>query len=399
MHFSTALLATLLPAVLAAPAPAGPIDRRAPILEARAGEVIPGKYIIKLKEGYSDDTLEKVLSRVGIKGKTDHIYKMRRFKGFAGKLDDKVLDAVRSLPEVEYVEQEAVYTINAYVSQTNAPWGIARISQKTSGKTTYVYDNSAGAGTCAYVIDTGIYTSHSDFGGRATFAANYVDNSNTDGNGHGTHVAGTIGGTTYGVAKKTKLYAVKVLNASGSGSTSGVVAGINFVASDHVNRNCPNGTVANMSLGGSYSASINNAANALVDAGVFLAVAAGNDNANAANYSPASAAKACTVAATDSSDRKASYSNYGSVVDVLAPGSNILSTWIGSTTAKNTISGTSMASPHVAGLGAYIMGLKGKMGGEALCTYIKNTALSGVISGFPSSTTNKFAFNGNPNAS
>jgi subtilisin family serine protease len=171
------------------------------------------------------------------------------------------------------------------------------------------------------------------FGGRATFAANFVDSSNTDGNGHGTHVAGTIGSNTYGVAKKTRLYAVKVLNASGSGTTSGVVAGINFVATDAPNRSCPNGTVANMSLGGGYSASINNAAAALVDAGVFLAVAAGNDNANAANYSPASEASVCTVGATDSSDRKSSFSNYGSVVDVFAPGTSILSTWIGSTSA------------------------------------------------------------------
>jgi subtilisin family serine protease len=171
-----------------------------------------------------------------------------------------------------------------------------------------------------------------DFGGRATFAANFVDSSNTDGNGHGTHVAGTIGSNTYGVAKKTKLYAVKVLGSDGSGSTSGVVAGINFVATDAPKRSCPKGVVANMSLGGGYSASINRAAAALVDAGIFLAVAAGNDNANSANYSPASEASVCTVGATDSSDRKASYSNYGSVVDIQAPGTNILSTWIGGRT-------------------------------------------------------------------
>lgn len=173
-----------------------------------------------------------------------------------------------------------------------------------------------------------------DFGGRATFAANFVDSSNTDGNGHGTHVAGTIGSTTYGVAKKTKLYAVKVLGSDGSGSTSGVVAGINFVATDAPKRSCPKGVVANMSLGGGYSASINQAAAALVDAGIFLAVAAGNDNANSANYSPASEASVCTVGATDSSDRKASYSNYGSVVDIQAPGTNILSTWIGGRTVS-----------------------------------------------------------------
>jgi subtilisin family serine protease len=162
---------------------------------------------------------------------------------------------------------------------------------------------------------------------------NAVDSSNTDGNGHGTHVAGTIGSAAYGVAKKTQLYGVKVLDSGGSGTTSGVIAGMNFVTTDVQTRSCPNGTVANMSLGGGASASINAAAKAMVSAGVFLAVAAGNSNANAANYSPASEPTVCTVGATESNDARASYSNYGSLVDIFAPGSSILSTWIGSTTA------------------------------------------------------------------
>jgi subtilisin family serine protease len=393
MHFSVALLA-LLPTALAAPT-AEPIQKRAPIIAARAGQVVPNKYLIKLRDGVSDDALEAAIGKLG-ESKADHIYRGKKFKGFAGKLEADLLDAIRLLPEVEYVEEDAIFTINAYVSQSGAPWGLARISQKEAGSTTYVYDSSAGEGTCSYVIDTGIYTGHSDFGGRATFAANFVDSSNTDGNGHGTHVAGTIGSNTYGVAKKTKLYGVKVLGADGSGSTSGVVAGINFVATDSAKRSCPKGVVANMSLGGGYSASINRAAAALVDAGVFLAVAAGNDNANAADYSPASEASVCTVGATDSSDRKASYSNYGSVVDILAPGSNILSTWIGGRT--NSISGTSMASPHIAGLGAYLLALEGSKSPAELCNYIKTTAISGAISGLPSGTTNRLAFNGNPSA-
>ncbi|KAK4121186.1 serine protease [Parathielavia appendiculata] len=394
MLFSTALLALLPAAALAAPT-TEPITKRAPIIAARAGQVVPGKYVIKLKEDASDDALEAAISK--LRNKPDFVYKKhRKFKGFAGKVESDALDAIRSLPEVEYVEEEAIFTINTYVSQTGAPWGLGRISHKAKGSTTYVYDDSAGAGTCSYVIDTGIYTAHSEFGGRATFAANFVDSSNTDGNGHGTHVAGTIGSNKYGVAKKTRLYAVKVLGADGSGSTSGVVAGINFVADDAPKRNCPNGTVANMSLGGGYSAAINNAAAALVDAGVFLAVAAGNDNRNAANYSPASEASVCTVGATDSSDRKSSFSNYGSAVDVHAPGSSILSTWIGSSSATNTISGTSMASPHIAGLAAYLLALRGKTSPEDLCTYIKNTGVSGAITGLPSGTINRLAFNGNP---
>ncbi|KAK4247870.1 serine protease [Corynascus novoguineensis] len=394
MHFSTALLA-LLPAAFAAPA-ANTLDKRAPIISARPGtQVVPGKYIIKFRDGVAGDILEAALGL--LKSDADFVYR-GKFRGFAAKLEDDILEALRLLPDVEYVEEEAIFTINSYVSQSSAPWGLARLSQKSAGSTTYTYDDSAGEGTCAYVIDTGIYTSHSDFEGRATFAANYVDRDNTDGNGHGTHVAGTIGGKTYGVAKKTKLYAVKVLGADGSGSTSGVVAGMNFVADDAPNRDCPNGVVANMSLGGSYSASINQAAAALVDAGIFLAVAAGNENVDARNSSPASESSVCTVGATDKSDRKASYSNYGSVVDIQAPGTDIKSTWIGSRSATNTISGTSMASPHIAGLAAYLLALEGQKSPSALCSYIKQTANSGAISGVPSGTTSALAFNGNPSA-
>jgi subtilisin family serine protease len=395
MLVSAALLA-LLPAVLAAPA-AEPLDKRAPVLAARAGQAVPGKYIIKLKDGADNKVLDRAVGKLGNR-KPDHVYRGGKFKGFAGKVDASTLEELRHLPEVEYVEEEAIFTINTYVSQSSAPWGLGRLSSKTKGSTTYTYDDSAGAGTCSYVIDTGIHTAHSDFGGRATFAANFADSSNTDGNGHGTHVAGTIGSETYGVAKKTRLFAVKVLGSDGSGTTSGVLAGINFVATDAPKRDCVNGTVANMSLGGGHSASINNAAAALVDAGVFLAVAAGNDNANAANYSPASEPSACTVGATDRNDAKSSFSNHGPVVDVFAPGTSILSTWIGSTSATNTISGTSMASPHIAGLGAYLLGLLGPRDPEALCAYIKDTAVTGAITGLPRSTSNRLGFNGNPSA-
>ncbi|KAK5659830.1 hypothetical protein OQA88_13293 [Cercophora sp. LCS_1] len=393
----SATILALLPLALAAPAP-GPIDRRAPIIQPRGADIIPGKYIVKLKDGASDAALSNAIGKIK-KGKPQYVYKgAGKFKGFAGAIQDADLSEIQALPDVEYIEQESVYTVNAYVSQTGAPWGLARLSSKTTGSTTYTRDSTDGAGTCSYVVDTGIYTAHSDFGGRAIWAGNFVDSSNSDGNGHGTHVAGTIGGTKHGVAKKTTLYAVKVLNASGSGSTSGVVAGINFVATDSKNRSCPNGTVANMSLGGSFSSSINSAAAALVSQGVFLAVAAGNDNANAANYSPASEATACTVGATASNDAKSSFSNYGAVVDIFAPGTSILSTWIGSTSSTNTISGTSMASPHIAGLGAYLLGLEGPRTPAALCARIQALSTTGKITGLPSGTSNRLAFNGNPSA-
>ncbi|KAH8666432.1 proteinase T-like protein [Xylariales sp. PMI_506] len=327
----------------------------------------------------------------------DHVWHNDNYKGFAASLDDAAVEAIRNHPDVEFVEQDAVVSINTYVSQSSPAWGIARISHKSLSTSTYVYDDSAGEGVCAYIIDTGILTTHNQFGGRATFLKNYAaDGVNTDGNGHGTHVAGTVGGTTYGVAKKVSLYAVKVLNSQGSGTNAGVISGMNYVATDSQTRSCPKGAVANMSLGGSRSTAVNSAAAAMVQAGVFLAVAAGNDGQNAALSSPASEPSVCTVGATEKTDKLASYSNFGAVVDILAPGTNILSSWIGSNTATNTISGTSMATPHITGLGAYLLALSGAKTPAALCAYIQSLATKNAVSGVPSGTYNYLAFNGNP---
>ncbi|RYO92139.1 hypothetical protein DL762_001797 [Monosporascus cannonballus] len=391
----TAAFLSLLPLAFAAPAKRA---EPAPLLKPRGADLIEGKFIVKMKDQITASVLDETVS--ALQEDAEHVWNIPGFKGFAGPLDDAAVEKLQHHPDVEFIEQDAVITINtdiqerAIVSQNGAPWGLGSISHRGSASTTYVYDNSAGSGTCSYVVDTGIYTGHSQFGGRATFLANYVDNSNTDGHGHGTHVAGTIGATTYGVAKSTSLYAVKVLNARGQGTTSGVIAGMNFVASDARTRSCPNGAVANMSLGGGFSSSINSAAAAITNAGVFLAVAAGNDNANAGNYSPASAASACTVGSTTSGNARSSFSNYGSVVDIFAPGSAVLSTWIGSSSATNTISGTSMASPHIAGLGAYLLTLEGSRSPAALCSRIQSLATSGVLRGIPSGTVNLLAYNG-----
>jgi subtilisin family serine protease len=212
-------------------------------------------------------------------------------------------------------------------------------------------------------------------------------------NGHGTHCSGTIGGATYGVAKKSKLFGVKVLDKEGSGTNSGVLMGMDFVVNDAAKRGkeCPNGIVVNMSLGGGYSKMINEAAAKIVKAGLFLAVAAGNEGQNAANASPASERSACTVGATDEDDELASFSNFGRLVDVLAPGVQIESTWIGGKT--NTISGTSMASPHVAGLAAYLMSIGKKADG--LCEFIAKSGIKGAISGAPNGTTTTLINNGN----
>ncbi|KAI1074555.1 subtilisin-like protein [Whalleya microplaca] len=384
----SAAFLSLLSLAFAAPAKRA---EPAPILRPRGSQLIEGKYIVKLYDTSAVSALEDSLST--FTADADHVYNVEGFKGFAASLTDADLETIQSHPDVELIEQDAVMSINAFTTQSGATWGISRLSHK-SGTNGYVYDSSAGTGTCAYVIDTGIYTSHAEFEGRATFLANYADSSNTDGNGHGTHVAGTIGSKTYGVAKKTSLYAVKVLDSSGSGTTSGVIAGINFVTTDVKTRSCPAGAVANMSLGGGVSSTLNAAAKALVNAGVFLAVAAGNDNSNAANSSPASEPTVCTVGATTSADARASYSNYGSVVDIFAPGTDVLSTWNNGNT--NTISGTSMATPHIAGLGAYLLALEGSKTPAALCSYIASTGNSGVLSGIPSGTVNVLAFNGNP---
>ncbi|KAL7626040.1 hypothetical protein AAE478_002810 [Parahypoxylon ruwenzoriense] len=382
MH--TATLLTLLPLALAAPSKR---DAPAPVLKPRGAQVIEGKYIVKMKADAKPESVQTSIQAVS--SDADFVYNSNKFKGFAGSLSAEELEALQNNEDVEYIEQDATVTIKA--TQENADWGLARLSSSETGSTTYTYDDSAGEGTCAYVIDTGIYTEHEEFEGRATFLANYADDDDTDGNGHGTHVAGTIGSRTYGVAKKTTLFAVKVLDASGSGTNSGVIAGMDFVAQDASGQNCPKGVVVNMSLGGSSSSAVNQAAAGIVDAGLFLAVAAGNEATDASSSSPASEESACTVGATTIDDDLAEYSNFGSVVDILAPGTDIESTWNDGST--NTISGTSMASPHIAGLGAYYLGLDASPV-DSLCAYIAQTALSGAISGVPSGTANKLANNG-----
>jgi subtilisin family serine protease len=252
------------------------------------------------------------------------------------------------------VEQDQV--MHAFTTEANATWGIDRIDQRArplSGTYTYL---STGAGVTAYIIDTGIRFDHSEFGGRATTGFDAVTSGGNaaDCNGHGTHVSGTVGGATYGVAKGVSLVAVRVLGCSGSGSTSGVIAGIDWVTSDHI---AGHPAVANMSLGGSASTALDNAVRNSIADGVSYAIAAGNGNQggiaqDACKYSPARVAEAMTIGATDSNDRKASWSNYGNCVDWFAPGVSITSAWYTSTTATNTISGTSMATPHTTGVAA-----------------------------------------------
>jgi subtilisin family serine protease len=309
---------------------------KAELRTAPPGKGVEGQYIVVFKDGV-DHRAEA--ARAGVSPM--HSYTI--IPGFAAKLNDAQLNGLLHNPNVDYIEQDAIVT--ADTTQSGATWGIDRIDQRSlplSG--TYNYTTTASTVT-AYIIDTGIYSSHSQFGGRATNVYDALGGSGTDCHGHGTHVAGTVGSATYGVAKGVKLRGVRVLDCAGSGSNSGVIAGM-----DYVRLNAVKPAVANMSLGGSFSSSVNTAANNLANSGVFLAVAAGNNASNACNYSPASAASATTVGATTSTDARASYSNTGSCVDIYGPGSSITSTWLNGGT--NTISGTSMASPHVAGVAA-----------------------------------------------
>ena len=305
-------------------------------------------------------------------------------KGFAADLTDAQLRELRHSPEVKYVEQDERVEELATHTQTNAPWDLDRIDQQFLPLDLTYHYSSEGAGVHVYIIDTGIQTDNVDFGSRASFAYNSVDSRNTDGNGHGTHVAGIVGGTKYGVAKLATLYGVKVLSASGSGSTAGVIAGTDWVTAHQV----PGKSVANMSLGGGANSAMDAAVNHMIESGVFVVAAAGNDNRSACNYSPARAPVAFTVAASDSQDRKATFSNHGPCVDAYAPGVAIPSDWIGSRTAVNTISGTSMAAPVVAGIAALYLSDHVSTP-AATSTWIIDHATTGVIHGNPSGTANR----------
>lgn len=288
--------------------------------------------------------------------------------GYVGYFTDAVVELIRKSPMVDFVEMDSPVHASEFDTQNGAPWGLSRISHRErlnlGSFNKYLFDDEAGKGVTSYVIDTGINVKHQDFEGRAhwgkTIPANDED---LDGNGHGTHCAGTIASKHYGVAKGADVVAVKVLRSNGSGSMSDVIKGVEFAAQSHQKavkdkKKGFKGSTANMSLGGGKSPALDLAVNAAVKAGIHFAVAAGNENQDACNTSPAAAEQAVTVGASTLSDDRAYFSNYGKCVDIFAPGLNILSTYIGSDDATATLSGTSMASPHVAGLLTYFLSLQ-----------------------------------------
>ncbi|KAF9978777.1 hypothetical protein BGZ73_000424 [Actinomortierella ambigua] len=342
------------------------IANAAPLISKPTGEVIPDSYIVVLKNGNTAENFRgkfnAIARRQNGRGRPavwERAYK-NALNGFSGSFNKAVLDELLASDEVEFVEQDRI--------------------------------DAAGAGVTAYVIDTGINIGHQDFGGRATAGANYISGSpNTDQNGHGTHVAGTIGGTRFGVAKRVNLVGVKVLNAQGSGSFSGIIAGMDWVTQ----RANPTRSVVNMSLGGGKSTAVDSAAQRMVNRGIALFVAAGNDaNADACNGSPSGASGVFTVAASDSNDRFASFSSWGRCCDIIAPGVGITSAWIGSNTATRSISGTSMATPHVAGVAALLISAENLNGANAVYNRVLALSTPNKISGNLRGTPNRLLFNG-----
>lgn len=352
----------------------GPLPR----FERARGRGVPGQYVVVFRQQVADaDGESDQLVRANF-GQRLHVY-TGVMRGFAARLSPAAIEALSRNPRIELIEEDQEYTVDVTqnMDANGDPWGIDRIDETTLPLSrTYTYTTS-GTGVRAYIIDTGIYTAHAQFGGRASTVYG-----SGDCHGHGTHVAGTIGASTYGVAKNVLLRGVRVLNCQGSGSTSGIIAGIDWVRNNHIKP-----AVANLSLGGGFSSSLNTAVNNLAAAGVFVAVAAGNSNANACNFSPAAASGVFTVAASTITDAKASYSNFGSCVEAYAPGSAIKSTWLSGGT--NTISGTSMASPHVAGVAALYKSAFGDASQATVANWIIGNATSGVITGNPSGTPNR----------
>ncbi|KAL4867023.1 hypothetical protein BDV12DRAFT_128073 [Aspergillus spectabilis] len=396
---SILLLGALLPAVFGAP-----------IIEARRpAEKVPGKYIVTFKSGLEVDQIDahttwaanvhkRNLERRDLTERDqfsgiEKNFKINKWAAYSGSFDDATIEEIRNNADVAYVEEDQIWYIDALTTQSGAPWGLGAISHQGQASTDYIYDTSAGEGTFAYVVDTGINVAHQEFGGRASLAYNAAGGQHVDTVGHGTHVAGTIGGTTYGVSKKASLLSVKVFRGESS-STSIILDGFNWAANDIVSKGRADKSAINLSLGGGYSYSFNNAIESAYEDGVLSVVAAGNDNTDAANTSPASAPNALTVAASNRANSRASFSNYGSVVDIFGPGENILSAWIGSSSATNTISGTSMATPHIVGLSLYLIALEGLSTPGEVTSRIKELATEDVLSNVMGSP-NALAYNGN----
>ncbi|KAL6710311.1 hypothetical protein ACN47E_009257 [Coniothyrium glycines] len=416
--------------VLAAAAAAAPfLAQAAPLSTRQSDDIIPGKYIIRLKPDADIATIASHHIKVREiharnlarryteeeSGGKEREYSFGGFKGYAGSFDAATITELEAMDEVMIVEPDYImYTAQvnstvpdntnisaSLVTQENAPWGLGAISARTrldqENPVDYIYDSSAGQGTFSYVVDTGIRTTHTDFEGRAIWGFNAVTGTtNTDNEGHGTHVAGTVGGKTYGVAKKTTLVAVKVFE-GGQGSTSTVIAGFDWAVNDIVTKGRQNTGVINLSLGGPGSAIWDAAITEAWASGVLSVTAAGNENQLASNRSPGRAPEALNVGNLQSNDVRypGTYgSNYGPAVDIWAPGTGILSAYATSDNARAALTGSSMASPHVAGLVSYLRALEGFSSAEAIRARVIELATPDRVSDGQGAA-NLFAYNNN----
>ncbi|MEV0648504.1 S8 family peptidase [Phytomonospora sp. NPDC050363] len=367
-----------------------PAHAEGTILGINEPDVIPGHYLVKLRDVSVSSVDASAAALAGeYEGTVTYTFPTT-VHGFAATMTEEQARRLAADPSVEYVEADQAVHIDGV--QPNPPsWGLDRVDQNNLPlDSSYTYPNEA-ANVHAYIIDTGILISHNTFGGRAAHGRDTVDNDNdaTDCHGHGTHVAGTVGGSQYGLAKSVQLVGVRVLNCSGSGTTAGVVAGIEWVT-----QNAVKPASANMSLGGGADTTLDNAVTASIASGVTYGVAAGNDNANACNYSPARVANAITVGSTTNTDARSSFSNFGTCVDIFAPGSSITSSWIGSNTATNTISGTSMATPHVVGAASLYLSANPSATPQQVRDALVNNATNGVVTSPGTGSPNKLLYTG-----
>ncbi|CAK1364962.1 Cuticle-degrading protease [Cercospora beticola] len=383
----------LLPAAFAAP-------HFSSLARRQASQLISDKWLVKTKSGSDfSNVLAEVADVLGLSEfKPEKEFHIGDLNGFTLAGSKQLADSILALDSIEGLQQDQRVEVDAIVSQENAPYGLGRISSRTPGSSTYRFDDSAGSDTFVYVIDTGINAEHIDFGGRVSFGFSAIANEpNTDLNGHGTHCAGTAAGTQYGVAKNASIVDVKVIDQTGGGPLSNIVVGLDWILNDITSKSRFGKSVVSMSLGAvtifGGTNLLEEAAAALVNAGVFVSVAAGNFNIPVELMAPANVPVVCSVGATDAKDARAGFSNYGAGIDIHAPGVDIQSAWIGGIDATNTISGTSMAAPHVAGLGAYLLALEGDRSGSELCNRIIDLSTKDVITDV-SGSPNRLAFNG-----
>jgi len=357
---------------------------------SQAKGIIKNQYIVILNKdvGPPNDLAQSIAKQHG--GKVLQTYDTV-LKGFAVYLPDAAgaafVEAMKKNPKVLSVENDTVMKIDA-TTQSNPDWGLDRIDQKALPLNSAYSYLQTGSGTTAYIVDTGILSTHQQFSGRVLSGYTAISDGNgtTDCNGHGTHVAGTVGGSTYGVAKNVSLVPIRILGCDGSGASSNVIAGLDWIL-----KNGKKPAVVNMSLGGDASTSLDSAVENLFNNGYVMVVAAGNSNADACNSSPARVSKAITVAATDNTDTRASYSNYGSCVDIFAPGSQINSSWIGSNTATKVLNGTSMATPHVVGVVAEMLQSTPTATPQTISTNLLNQASTNVVKN-PSGSPNRLLY-------